>query len=93
MCFLSLPPSITVVSEKDNLFNNNNKNYKYDSTSLYTRAVRNVFPERYYICRTYIIMLRLNAVSPLHILPYTYNFVKSWVVKDRKLIISSTEKL
>ena len=23
--FLSLPPSITVVSEKDNLFNNNNK--------------------------------------------------------------------
>ena len=25
MCFLSLPPSITVVSEKDNLFNNNNK--------------------------------------------------------------------
>ena len=32
MCFLSLPPSITVVSEKDNLFNNNNKNYKYDST-------------------------------------------------------------
>ena len=31
-CFLSLPPSITVVSEKDNLFNNNNKNFKYDST-------------------------------------------------------------
>ena len=25
LCFLSLPPSITVVSEKDNLFNNNNK--------------------------------------------------------------------
>ena len=33
-CFLSLPPSITVVSEKDNLFNNNNKNFKYDSTLL-----------------------------------------------------------
>ena len=32
LCFLSLPPSITVVSEKDNLFNNNNKNFKYDST-------------------------------------------------------------
>ena len=32
MCFLSLPPSITVVSEKDNLLNNNNKNYKYDTT-------------------------------------------------------------
>ena len=30
--FLSLPPSITVVSEKDNLFNNNNENIKYDST-------------------------------------------------------------
>ena len=30
--FLSLPPSITVVSEKDNMFNNNNKNFKYDST-------------------------------------------------------------
>ena len=32
LCFLSLPPSITVVSEKDNLFNNNNKNSNYDST-------------------------------------------------------------
>ena len=31
-CFLSLPPSITVVSKKDNLFNNNNKNVKYDTT-------------------------------------------------------------
>ena len=36
MCFLSLPPSITVVSEKDNLFNKNNKkkNFKYDSTLM-----------------------------------------------------------
>ena len=36
LCFLSLPPSITVVSEKDNLFNNNNnnKNFKYDSTNV-----------------------------------------------------------
>ena len=34
LCFLSLPPSITVVSEKDNLFNNNNKNFKYDATSV-----------------------------------------------------------
>ena len=34
LCFLSLPPSITVVSEKDNLFNNNNKNFKYDSTEV-----------------------------------------------------------
>ena len=32
LCFLSLPPSITVVSEKDNSFNNNNKNFKYDAT-------------------------------------------------------------
>ena len=32
LCFLSLPPSITVVSEKDNLFNNINKNFKYDTT-------------------------------------------------------------
>ena len=31
LCFLSLPPSITVVSEKDNLIKNN-KNFKYDST-------------------------------------------------------------
>ena len=31
LCFLSLPPSITVVSEKDNLINNNKK-YKYYST-------------------------------------------------------------
>ena len=29
LCFLSLPPSITVVSEKDNLIKNN-KNLKYD---------------------------------------------------------------
>ena len=29
--FLSLPPSITVVSEKDK-FNNNNENDKYDTT-------------------------------------------------------------
>ena len=34
MCFLSLPPSITVVSEKDNLFNNINKNFNYDSTPI-----------------------------------------------------------
>ena len=34
LCFPSLPPSITVVSEKDNLFNNNNKNFKYDSTLM-----------------------------------------------------------
>ena len=34
LCFLSLPPSITVVSEKDNLFNNNNKNFNYDSTGV-----------------------------------------------------------
>ena len=33
LCFLSLPPSITVVSEKDNLIKNN-KNFKYDSTAL-----------------------------------------------------------
>ena len=31
LCFLSLPPSITVVSEKDNLINNN-KNFNYDTT-------------------------------------------------------------
>ena len=37
LCFLSLSPSITVVSEKDNLFNNNNnnKNFKYDSTYVH----------------------------------------------------------
>ena len=34
LCFLCLPPSITVVSEKDNLLNNNNKNYKYDTTLM-----------------------------------------------------------
>ena len=33
LCFLSLPPSITVVSEKHYLFNNNNKNFKYDTTN------------------------------------------------------------
>ena len=31
LCFLSLPPSITVVSEKDNLIKNN-KNFNYDTT-------------------------------------------------------------
>ena len=46
LCFLSLPPSITVVSKKDNLFNNNNKNFKYDSTHVTTliifRRVRSI---------------------------------------------------
>ena len=32
-CFFSLPPSITVVSKKDNLIKNN-KNDKYDSTQI-----------------------------------------------------------
>ena len=33
LCFLSLAPLITVVSEKDNLIKNN-KNFKYDSTTI-----------------------------------------------------------
>ena len=33
LSFLSLPPSITVVSEKDNYIKNN-KNFKYDSTLM-----------------------------------------------------------
>ena len=39
LCFLSLPPSITVVSEKDNSFNNNNKNFKYDPTVWETARI------------------------------------------------------
>ena len=44
MCFLSLPPSITVVSEKDNSIKSN-KNVKYDSTNITNK----VFSLDYYI--------------------------------------------
>ena len=42
LCFLSLPPSITVVSEKKNNLIKNNKNLNYDSTEHSYRPMENI---------------------------------------------------